>query len=42
MLPLEQLWARLAPVTRQELLAHLTRLVAQRWTPPVNPEDAHE
>ena len=40
--PLEQLWTRLPAKRRQELLGHLTRLVAQRLAPPDGKEVADE
>jgi hypothetical protein len=40
--PLEQLWTRLPAKRRQELLGHLTRLVAQRLAPPDGEEVADE
>jgi hypothetical protein len=40
--PLEQLWTRLPTMRRQELLGHLTRLVAQRLAPPDGEEVADE
>jgi hypothetical protein len=40
--PLEQLWTRLPPSQRQELLSHLTRILAQRLSPPANKEAADE
>jgi hypothetical protein len=33
MVPLEQLWAQLPVIQRQELLGQLTRILAQRLTP---------
>ena len=33
MVPLEQLWTRLPQISRQELLAQLTRILAQRLAP---------
>jgi hypothetical protein len=39
---LEQLWTRLPTMRRQELLGHLTRLVAQRLAPPDGEEVADE
>jgi hypothetical protein len=32
--PLDQLWSRIAPIRRQELLGQLTRILAQRLAPP--------
>jgi hypothetical protein len=40
--PLEQLWARLQPTKRQELLGHLTRMLAQRLAPCDSKEVADE
>ena len=40
--PLEQLWTRLPPIKRQELLGQLTRILAQRLTPPDSKEAADE
>jgi hypothetical protein len=40
--PLEQLWTRLPPIRRQELLGQLTRILAQRLAPPDNKEAADE
>jgi hypothetical protein len=32
--PLDQLWSRIPPIRRQELLGQLTRILAQRLAPP--------
>lgn len=40
--PLEQLWTRLSPTKQHELLAQLTRILAQRLTPPTGKEEADE
>jgi hypothetical protein len=42
MVPLEQLWNRLAANRRQELLGQLTKMLAQRLEPPNRKEAAHE
>jgi hypothetical protein len=39
--PLEQLWTRMPPNRRQELLGQLTRILAQRLAPP-SKEEADE
>jgi hypothetical protein len=39
--PLDQLWRRIAPIRRQELLGHLTRILAQRL-PACGKEQADE
>jgi hypothetical protein len=39
---LEQLWMRLPPIARQELLVQLTRILAQRLSPPSSKEAADE
>jgi len=39
--PLEQLWTRIAPIRRQELLGQLTRILARRLAPP-SKEEADE
>jgi hypothetical protein len=41
-IPLEQLWTRLPPTRQRELLAQLTRILAQRLTPPNNKEESDE
>jgi hypothetical protein len=41
-MPLEQLWTRLPPMRRQELLGQLTRILAQRLAPPDMKEEADE
>ena len=38
--PLEQLWTRLPPANQHELLTHLSRMLAQRLTPPTGKEEA--
>lgn len=40
--PLEQLWMQLPQICRQELLGHLTRMVAQRLAPPDEQEAVDE
>jgi hypothetical protein len=40
--PMEQLWKRLPSTRRQELLGQLTRILAQRLTPPDSKEKADE
>lgn len=40
--PLEQLWNQLPIAKRQELLRHLTRILAQRLAPPSSKEEADE
>jgi hypothetical protein len=40
-IPLDQLWSRIPPIRRQELLGQLTRILAQRLTPP-GKEEADE
>ena len=40
--PLEQLWTRLAPAKQHELLTHLSRMLAERLTPPTSEEEADE
>lgn len=40
--PLEQLWTRLQPVRRQELLGQLTRILVQRLAPRDSKEVADE
>jgi len=42
MVPLEQLWTRLPPTSRQELLSQLTRILAQRLAPRSSKEAADE
>jgi hypothetical protein len=37
-IPLEQLWSRIPPLRRQELLGQLTRILAQRLAPPSKEE----
>jgi hypothetical protein len=39
---LEQLWTRLPPMQRQELLGQLTRILAQRLAPADSKEEADE
>ncbi len=40
--PLEQLWTRILPERRQELLEQLTRILARQLAPPVRKEEADE
>lgn len=40
--PLDQLWTQLLPTRRQELLAQLTRILAQRLIPLDSEEAADE
>jgi hypothetical protein len=40
--PLEHLWTRLPPTKQREPLALLTRILAQRLTPPKNKEESDE
>ena len=42
MVPLEQLWTRIPPIRRQELLGQLTRILAQRLAPPTSKEPTDE
>lgn len=42
MVPLEQLWTRLPPIRRQELLGQLTRILAQRLAPSDSKEEADD
>ena len=41
-IPLEQLWKRLPPTRQRELVAQLTRILAQRLTPPTAKEESDE
>ena len=40
--PLEQLWTRLPQTKQHELLIHLSRMLAQRLTPPIDKEETDE
>ena len=40
--PLDQLWTRIPPTRRQELIGQLTRILARRLAPPTMREAAHE
>jgi hypothetical protein len=42
LVPLDELWMRLPPTRRQELLGRLTRILAQRLAPPDSKEPADE
>jgi len=40
--PLEQLWTRLPQTKQHELLAQLSRILAQRLTPPLGKGESDE
>jgi hypothetical protein len=40
--PLDQLWTRIPPARRQELLGHLTRILAHQLAAPTRKEAADE
>ena len=40
--PLDQLWTRVPPMRRQEVLEQLTRILARQWAPPVRKEEVDE